>query len=69
MNYDVRIPDKLAPFEDQVMELRSQGYTYQKIHDIISKTGYNGSVASLRMFMQKERGHSKRQCRNTENQK
>lgn len=69
VNYDVRIPGKLAPFENQVLELRSQGYTYQKIHDIISKTGYNGSVASLRMFMQKERGHSKRQCRNTENQK
>lgn len=69
VRYDSRIPGKLAPYENQVLELRSQGYTYQRIHDIISKSGYNGSVASLRMFMQKERAHVKRQCGNKENQK
>ncbi|MFA9464792.1 MAG: transposase [Velocimicrobium sp.] len=29
--------------------------TYQKIHELISADGYDGIVASLRMFMQKER--------------
>ena len=53
-HYNVRIPNKLAPFEEKVIMLRSQGMTYPKIHEIISKEGYNGSVASLRMFMQKE---------------
>lgn len=53
-HYNVRIPNKLAPFEEKVIMLRSQGMTCPKIHGIISKEGYNGSVASLRMFMQKE---------------
>lgn len=69
MSYDRRIPGKLAPYEKQVIELRSQGHTYQKIHEIISKSGYDGSVASLRVFMQKERSHIKRQCENIEKQK
>lgn len=69
VRYDSRIPGKLAPYEHQVLELRSQGYAYQRIHDIISKAGYNGSVASLRMFVQKERALAKSQCQNTENQK
>lgn len=54
-HYNVRIPGKLAPYEKEVIELRSKGLTYPKIHDIICKKGYTGSVASLRMFMQKER--------------
>lgn len=54
-HYNVRIPNKLAPFEKDVIELRSKGMTYVKIHEIITKRGYNGTVASLRMFMQKER--------------
>lgn len=53
-HYNVRIPNKLAPYEDEVKLLRSQGMTYPRIHKIISEKGYNGSVASLRMFMQKE---------------
>ena len=53
-HYNVRIPGKLAPYEKEVIELRSKGLTYSKIHDIICKKGYAGSVASLRMFMQKE---------------
>jgi len=59
-HYNVRIPGKLAPYEREVIELRSKGLTYPKIHDIICKKGYTGSVASLRMFMQKERTHQKR---------
>lgn len=54
-HYNVRIPNKLAPYEDEVKILRSQGMTYPRIHKIISEKGYDGSVASLRMFMQKER--------------
>ena len=54
-HYNVRIPGKLAPYEKEVIELRSKGLTYPKIHDIICQKGYTGSVASLRMFMQKER--------------
>lgn len=54
-HYNVRIPGKLAPYENEVVELRSQGLTYPKIHEIICEKGYSGSVVSLRMFMQKER--------------
>lgn len=62
-HYDTRIPGKLAPYEHQVLELKSQGHTYQSIHDTISAAEYNGSVASLRMFMQKERAHKNTQCK------
>ena len=54
-HYHARIPNKLAPFEAKVIKLRSQGMTYPKIHEIIHQEGYSGSVASLRMFIQKER--------------
>lgn len=32
-----------------------KAWTYPCIHKIISEKGYEGSVASLRMFIQKER--------------
>lgn len=54
-HYNVRISGKLAPYEKDVIELRSKGLTYPKIHRILCEKGYTGSVASLRMFMQKER--------------
>jgi transposase len=54
-HYNARIPNKLAPFENEVKKLRSQGMTYSGILKIISKKGYKGTEASLRMFMQKER--------------
>ena len=53
--YSNRIPGKLAPYEKDVIELRAQGLTYAKIHEVIKGKGYTGSIASLRMFMQKER--------------
>ena len=40
--------------------MRTQGITYQKIHEYICQKGYNGTVASLRGFMQKERTHQRR---------
>lgn len=61
-HYDARIPGILDPYEKRVIELRRQGYTYPQIHEIIGCEGYTGSVASLRMFMQKERAHSLTQC-------
>jgi ferritin len=33
------------------------GVTYTKIHEYISENGYTGTVALLRVFMQKERTH------------
>lgn len=54
-HYHARIHGKLAPYEKQILELRSQGVTYSKIHKMITEQGYCGSVASLRMFVQKER--------------
>lgn len=36
-HYNVRIPGKLAPYENEVIKLRSQGLTYPQIHDIICK--------------------------------
>lgn len=58
-NYHTRTPGKLAPYEKEVIELRTQGLTYAKIHEIISGKGYRGSVASLRMFIQKERARAR----------
>lgn len=39
--------------------MRAKGRTYKEIHDFITEKGYAGTVASLRMFMQKERAHQK----------
>lgn len=58
-HYDCRHPGKLAPYEQTVIEMRAKGITYNKIHEYICNKGYSGTVASLRMFMQKERTHIK----------
>lgn len=60
-HYNARIPGKLAPYKKDVIELRSQGLTYPRIHEILCGKGYVGSVASLRMFMQKERNRMQEQ--------
>ncbi|PWJ48110.1 transposase [Faecalicatena contorta] len=39
--------------------MRSNGITYAKIHEHICRKGYTGTVASLRVFMQKERTHKR----------
>lgn len=59
--YDRKVPGKLFPYEKEVISLRSQGVTYTEIHKLINDKGYTGSVASLRVFMQKERSHMKRE--------
>lgn len=58
-HYDNRIQGKLAPYEQKVITMRSKGITYKKIHEQIVKEGYTGTIASLRMFMQKERTHQR----------
>ncbi len=60
-HYNARIPGKLAPYEKDVIELRSQGLTYPQIHTLLCEKGYTGSVESLRMFMQKERSRMREQ--------
>ena len=58
-HYDRRRPGKLAPYEKEIIELRSKGLTYARIHEHIAQKGYTGTIASLRVFMQKERTHQK----------
>lgn len=58
-HYDRRRPGKLAPYEQDVIQMRAKGITYVKIHEHICAKGYTGTVASLRVFMQKERTHQK----------
>ena len=41
-HYNARIPGKLAPFEKDVIELRSRGLTYPQIHKILCEKGYTG---------------------------
>ena len=53
-HYNDRIPGRLAPYEAEVLEMRSQGATYPRIHEVISQKDYSGTIASLRMFVQKE---------------
>lgn len=38
--YNARIPGKLAPYETEVIKLRSEGMTYPNIHKIITEKGY-----------------------------
>ena len=40
--------------------MRSNGLTYTEIYEFIKSKGYIGSVAAIRVFMQKERAHAKR---------
>lgn len=46
---------KLEKYRDTVVEMRNTGKTYGEIANHISALGYTGSVATLRVFMQKER--------------
>lgn len=63
--YDARKYGKLHKYEKEVISLRAKGVTYSKIHEIICAKGYDGTVASLRVFMQKERAHIKSNAKNT----
>lgn len=63
-HYDRRMPGKLAPYEQEVIAMRSKGITYRKIHEHICEKGYTGTITSLRVFMQKERTHQKSLSKN-----
>ena len=43
-HYDRRRPGKLAPYEKEIIELRSKGLTYARIHEHIAQKGYTGTV-------------------------
>jgi len=46
---------KLFAFKDEIWNMRFEGITYKKIHEIISAKGYDGTVDAIRGFMSKER--------------
>ena len=56
-HYDRKRYGKITLYENEILEMRSSGKTYQEIYDQIKGKGYDGSVAAIRMFMQKERAH------------
>ena len=60
-HYDLKRPSKLTKYEQEVLAMRSFGKTYVEIYNIIKTEGYDGTIAAIRMFMQKERAHAK-QC-------
>lgn len=60
-HYNARVPGRLAPYGEDAIEPRSQGLTYPQVHKVLCERGYTGSVASLRMFMQKERSRMREQ--------
>ena len=49
----------MTAYEKEVIEMRAAGRTYTEIFDAIKLKGYNGTIAAIRMFMQKERIHAK----------
>ena len=63
--YDRRMSGKLSPYEQEVIDMRSKGIIYKKIHEYTCQKGYTGTVTSLRMFMQKERTHQRSLTPNT----
>jgi len=58
-HYDRKRPGKLTPYEKEVIDMRSKGKTYVAIYQSIKEKGYSGSIAAIRMYMQKERAHWK----------
>lgn len=54
-HYGVARPGPLAPYRNEILTLRAQGITYEKITETLRQKGYSGSVAALRMFVAKER--------------
>lgn len=53
--YGTRRSGVLAPYREEVIQLLSDGFTYERVVQIIRKKGYTGSVAALRLFISKER--------------
>jgi len=45
----------LKPFHQDIIQLLSEGFTYEKATEVIRQKGYSGSVAAIRNFINKER--------------
>ena len=58
-HYDLKRTGKLSKYEQEIIDMRSKGKTYKEIYEIIKKNGYDGTVAAIRVFMQKECAHAK----------
>ena len=54
-HYGVSRPGLLAPYRDEILTLRAQKITYEKITEMLREKGYTGSVAALRVFVSKEK--------------
>ena len=57
-HYDQKRRGKLTVYEKDILNMRSEGMTYEEIFRAIKAKGYDGTVAAIRMFMQKERAHA-----------
>lgn len=53
--YGVSRPGPLSPYRNEILTLRAQGITYEKITETLRQRGYSGSIAALRMFVSKEK--------------
>lgn len=54
-HYGKQREGKLAPFREEVLKLRSKGYKYCKIHELLKEKGYSGTQDAIRGFVSKER--------------
>lgn len=54
-HYGCQKPGLLAPFRDEVMQMRSIGKKYREIHELIYSKGYRGTEDAIRGFMSKEK--------------
>lgn len=58
-HYDLRRKGKITAYEKTIIKMRSEGKTYEEIYQDIKADGYKGTVAAIRMYMQKERAHGR----------
>lgn len=54
-HYGCQKPGLLAPFRDEVVQMRSIGKKYKEIYELISAKGYRGTEDAIRGFMSKEK--------------
>jgi transposase len=46
---------KLGPYREEVLKLKTEGYSYSQIYEKIQKGGYQGGQVAIRLFIAKER--------------
>lgn len=54
-HYGKQREGKLAPFRDEVLQLRLKGLTFPQIHQRIQQKGYSGTQDAIRGFVSKEK--------------